>query len=331
MDSTKYDDIEDAKGIVPIEDIIDSKYLSDAKAYAQYMKDITLHGNVTKDNRSPEDIEKDEKAIELLNKMAECNDPALAYGFMLYDETSIVKLYWTKRVGKLRKNKKEFFTLDKYLEWITEIFAVLNGDHPKIHDPLYYFKPGGTNKAGREVGDYDVMNSFKVHWNMYLPPILAQYLYAEDEKQANDEISIDAAMENENGAGNHLDAEMSRKNTISSPEHDADFDNVEKFLKAFLESPLSDPIPMNAGVKSYGLTFKDVMVALVDGRLNSAASIRTEFHVGNHISEKIIEKLKRTMSKYGVSLQDFAEYLSEFKTVALDILNGEDVSFRDYE
>lgn len=327
MNSLNYE-VTEAQGKVPIEKIIDHKYLAKAKEYEQLMKDLTLSGNIKINNRTEEEIQKDRKAIELLNKIAKCENPALAYGFMLYNETGITKIYWTKRVGKLRKNKSEFFGLDKYLEWLTEIFATLNGDHSKFHDPLYYFKPNGKNKKGEIVGNYDVMNSFRTHWNMYFLPILAIYLFNEDKKQNDYGVSIDSIMESETGASNHLEAEISKKcNSLSSPDVDMDFKEVESFLKAFNKFPLKDPIAFKAGTKATGISYKDIMIALVDGSLKNPTSLRSKFSIGLSIQEKIMNKIKRIMDKYGVTIQNLADYISEYRTVAMDILNGRNVTF----
>lgn len=330
MDSTKYTD-EAATGQIKIEEFIDSKYLSQAEDYAQQMRDLTFSGKITRDNRTEEEQEKDLEAIDLLNKLAECDDPALAYGFMLYDETSIVKIYWAKRVGKLRKNKSEFFELDKYLEWLTEIFTTLNGDHPKFHDPLYYFKPGGKSKKGDTVGDYDVMNSFRVHWNMYFLPILAMYLYAEDQKYNDYGISIEDALSDADNAGkNHFEAEISQKaNMLSSPEDDAEFSEVEEFLKEFTRFPLNNPIPFKAGTKATGITYRDIMIAIVDGSMKTPTNIRAKFQIGLSIQERIMAKIKKIMDKHGIDIQTLADYISEYRTVALDILNGKDATYRE--
>lgn len=292
---------------------------------------MTFKGNITRTNRTPEQQEADKRAIELLKELADCNNPALAYGFMLYNESSITKIYWTKRVGKLRQDKREFFALDKYLEWLTEIFAMLNGDHEKFHDPLYYFKPGG-NRKGTAVGDYDVMNSFRTHWNMYFLPILAMYLYQEDQKYNDYGVSIDAAMENENGAGNHLEAELAQKgNMIRSPEEDSDLLEVEAFLKAFTQSPLCDPIPFKAGTAATGVTYRDIMRSIVDGTMNNPTNIRAKYKIGLSIQERIMDKIKKVMDRYGVTTQTLADYISEYRTVALDILDGKTATFVSYE
>lgn len=330
MNTTDYE-LGDAKGAVPIEKFVKAQYLEEAKNYAALFTSLTFKGNITRTNRTPEQQEADKRAIELLKELADCNNPALAYGFMLYNESSITKIYWTKRVGKLRQDKREFFALDKYLEWLTEIFAMLNGDHEKFHDPLYYFKPGG-NRKGTAVGDYDVMNSFRTHWNMYFLPILAMYLYQEDQKYNDYGVSIDAAMENENGAGNHLEAELAQKgNMIRSPEEDSDLLEVEAFLKAFTQSPLCDPIPFKAGTAATGVTYRDIMRSIVDGTMNNPTNIRAKYKIGLSIQERIMDKIKKVMDRYGVTTQTLADYISEYRTVALDILDGKKATFVSYE
>lgn len=330
MNTTDYE-LGDAKGAVPIEKFVEAQYLEEAKNYAALFTSLTFKGNITRTNRTPEQQEADKRAIELLKELADCNNPALAYGFMLYNESSITKIYWTKRVGKLRQDKREFFALDKYLEWLTEIFAMLNGDHEKFHDPLYYFKPGG-NRKGTAVGDYDVMNSFRTHWNMYFLPILAMYLYQEDQKYNDYGVSIDAAMENENGAGNHLEAELAQKgNMIRSPEEDSDLLEVEAFLKAFTQSPLCDPIPFKAGTAATGVTYRDIIRSIVDGTMNNPTNIRAKYKIGLSIQERIMDKIKKVMDRYGVTTQTLADYISEYRTVALDILDGKKATFVSYE
>lgn len=330
MNTTDYE-LGDAKGAVPIEKFVEAQYLEEAKNYAALFTSLTFKGNITRTNRTPEQQEADKRAIELLKELADCNNPALAYGFMLYNESSITKIYWTKRVGKLRQDKREFFALDKYLEWLTEIFAMLNGDHEKFHDPLYYFKPGG-NRKGTAVGDYDVMNSFRTHWNMYFLPILAMYFYQEDQKYNDYGVSIDAAMENENGAGNHLEAELAQKgNMIRSPEEDSDLLEVEAFLKAFTQSPLCDPIPFKAGTAATGVTYRDIVRSIVDGTMNNPTNIRAKYKIGLSIQERIMDKIKKVMDRYGVTTQTLADYISEYRTVALDILDGKKATFVSYE
>lgn len=332
MDSTKYTTDYDTHGLVKIEEIIDPKYIDGAREYEQLFKDLTLSGNIRRNNRTPEQVEIDKEATDLLLKFRdnEGNTPELCYGFMLYNEASITKIYWTKRVGKLRQDKREYFTVDKYLEWLTEIFAVLNGQHPKYQDPLYYFKFGKASRNADLVGDYDVMNSFRVHWNMYFLPILAIYLYQEDQKEFNLGVSIDAALENENGAGNHLEAEMVKnsKNIQDMDDYDS-FTAVEEFLQSFTSGPLSEPVPLNTGAKGAGVTYRQVMIAIVDGTWTSGKTAYEAFKIGPSIRERILSKIKHEMTKYSITLEDFGRYLDSYRTTALDILNGEDASFTD--
>lgn len=330
MDSTRYTADYDTHGIVKIEDIIDPKDRADALNYAELFKEITLDGKVTRDNRSPEQVQKDKEAIKLLQELNDCNNSALAWGFMVYNEASITKIYWTKRVGKLRQDKRDFFNQDKYLEWLTEIFATLNGDHPKYHQPLYYYKLDGTSKRGEKVGDYDVMNSFRTHWNMYFLPILAMYLYQEDQKYNDYGVSIDAAYENENGAGNHLEAELSKvSKNVQDVEQQAEFMSIEDFLRAFTKEPLGGLVPLNTGAKAAGVTYREILMAIVDGSWTSGKSAYEKFLIGPSIQQKVLQKIKYEMNRFGFTLEDFGEYLGSYRNIAIDILNGMDVSFQD--
>lgn len=330
MDSTKYSVDYETHGVVKIEDIIDPKELSKAKEYSELFKDLTLEGRVTRENRTPEQIQKDLEAIALLQQLKDEINPALAWGFMLYNEAAITKCYWTQRVGKLRQNKREFFEMDKYLEWLTEIFATLNGEHPKYHDALYYYKLNGTGKNGENVGDYDVMNSFRTHWNMYFLKILAIYLYQEDQKYSDYGISIDAALENENGAGNHLEAELAKNiKTVVDAETQTTFLAIEEFLKSFNFSPLCDPVPLNTGTKATGVTYRDCMLAIVDGSWTTGKTAYEKFRIGPSIQQKITSKLRHEMNKQGFDIEDFGKYLEAHRAIAIDIIEGKDVSFLD--
>lgn len=333
MDTTNYD-LGFAVGQVPIKDFIQKSYYSEAEEYADLFRELTFKGNIRRDNRTPEQVQKDKEAIDLLLefKRKGVDNNALAYGFMLYNETSITKIYWTKRVGKLRQDKREFFALDKYLQWLTSIFTMLTGKLEAFPDPLYYFKPGGKSRKGKSVGDYDVMNSFRTHWNMYFLPILAMYLYREDMKEEDQGISIDAALENENGAGQHLEAELAQKGKmIHSPEADSEFFEIENFLKEFTKSPLCDPIPFNAGTVATGVTYRDIMRSIVDGTMNNPTNIRAKYKIGLSIQERIMNKIKDVLEKYGVGIQELADYIAEYRTVALDILDGKEASFANYD
>lgn len=332
MNTTGYSK-QDINGMVPIEKIIEPQYMEAAKAYAEYLNSITLTGNKSRANRTPEDLDKDAKAIDILKQLQLCEDPALAYGFMLYDESHIVKIYWAKRCGKLRQNKTEFFNQDVYLQWLTQIFATLNGDHEKFHDPLYFYKLDSTSaRSGKKVGDYDVMNSFRTHWNMYFLPILAQYLFKLDKLEfEGGAVSIEASLENEDG-GHHLDAELAKNaRTVWSVEQLDTFDEVEAFLKTFLVAPLNQPIPVKAGSRSAGVTYIDVMKAIVQASVSSAAGLRSELGLSMSILNRTTEYIYKLLSKRGLTIQDLADYLANYATVAIDILDGKENSFRMVE
>lgn len=354
MDTTKYNINNDiAQGIIDIEKFIPSGHLAAAQGYKDLMIELTLSGNIRADNRTVEEEQKDLEAIELLKNFHKNQDNSdLAYGFMLYNESSIVKIYWAKRVGKLRADKREWFSLDKYLEWLTNIFEVLNGEHTGFVDPLYYYKfksskEFGTNTpseddseeteedlADARRGHYDIMNSFRVWWNRFLLPKLAAWLYQQDVKYQDYGISIDQVTEegSETGANNHLEAEIAEKgNFVRSPEEDSDFKAVEDFLRAFTRAPLNGPVPLKAGTKALGMTYRDYMIAIADGSMKNASRLRSRFNIGLNVQERIMQKIKKTMDQYGVSLETFAEYLHRYQTLALDILNGSDKSFTDTE
>ena len=322
----KFDQTE---GIVPIKSIIDQKYFNQAVQYSEYLKAISLKGNFTDETqRTQDDIAKDNEAIDILNELAQCNNPALAYGFMLYNETGIMKQYWAKRCGKLRQRKAEFFNQDVYLEWLINCFKILNGDHEYIHDPLYYYKPGGTDRKGNQVGHYDVMNSFRVYWNMYALPILAQWLFKQDQKETDfGAISIEASMENAD-AGHHLDAEMAEANGSSDPSQDAEFDIVESVLRTFTRAPWNQPI--NAASKAGGATYLDVMKSIVAVSCDSLAGLRKNLNLSQSVQTKAIAKIKSYLEGEGVTITDLGEYLSKYANTAIAILDGNTkATFRD--
>ena len=310
------------EGIVPISAIIDEKYKNKAIQIATYLKAITLTGDYSSpSDRTPDEVQKDNEAIDFLNQLADCSDPAYAYGFMLYDETGIMKQYWAKRCGKLRKNKTEFFNQDVYLEWLINVFKILNGDHESIHDPLYYYKPAGETKRGVKVGNYDIMNSFRVYWNMYCLPILAQWLFKQDQSETDfGAISIEGSTENAD-AGHHLDAEMAAANGAADPEQEAVFDEVEAVLRSFTRSPWSDPI--NAGSKAGAVTYLDVMKAIVAATCGSLAGLRKELNLSQSVQTRAIEKIKNYLDKNGITIEDLGNYISKYPTTAKDILEGD--------
>ena len=333
MDTTKYKSNYGIEGAVPIKAIIPAQLKTEAMGWRDKMLDLTLSGHKTLNNRTPEEMDKDVEAIALLKSFQEEVNPdreAMAYGFMLYDEGDICKIYWAKYCGKLRQDKREFYGQDKYLEWITEIFSTLNGDHEKFHDPLYYYTVDGENSKGKRVGNYDVMNSFRVYWNQYFLSILAQYLYQEDTKEREQNaVSIDAVKDNENGAGNYLDAELAGKvNYTLDVDKQTTYDEIEDFLASFLEPPLCNPIPTKAGTKSEGVTYLDIMKVIVQGTLTSAATFRKEVNLSQSVQTRAMDHLYTLMERRGISLQDLADYLADYGTIAEDILDGIDNSFR---
>lgn len=317
---------EKARGLVPISSIIEDQYKADAYEYCNRFNELTLQGSVTKDERTPEDRAKDLEAIELLKELGECSNPALAYGFMLYNETGIVKQYWAKRCGLMRKQKGRFFDQDTYIDWLINIFSVLNGDHESIHDPLYSYKPGGRNTRGQAVGDYDVMNSFRTYWNMYCLLMLAKWCYKQDqiEMSSYNDVSIEQSLENAD-AGHHLDAELADKTNYSSPEDDMTYNEVEKVLRTFLKPEWSQPL--RAGAKSGATSYLDLLKAIVSSKVSSLADLRKEFNLSQSVADSSLAKIQKNFSNYGLTLNDFATYLSKYPVVAKDILDGKKVSW----
>lgn len=328
MDSTNYTDDYDTKGLVPIRDIVPPSILSEAEYYADEFKYLTLKGKIKPDstgnlNLSEEEKEKDRRAIEIIQELKEKGTPAIAYGFMLYNEASIVKIYWTQRVGKLRQDKRDFFQVDKYLEWLENIATTLCGNHEAFHDPLYYYKFKSSNRAGTYVGYYDIMNSFRVHWNMYYLKALAAWLYEQDKKEFDNGISIEGTLEADNGSNAALEYEMTKSSkVISNPEEEDTYREVENFLKSFLEEPLNEPVPMNKTVPGYGLTYLDFLKELVKGEVTSGQALNRKLGIGDSIRSNIQHVINRQMDKFGIILDDLIDYLKNYRIIALDILEG---------
>lgn len=332
MNSDNYTLDKETTGLVKVLDIVPAQIQKQALEYKELFWELTLTGNVTRENRDEEQLQIDREATLLLKELKNEENEALAWGFMLYNEPSIVKIYWKNRVGKLRQDKREFFNQDKYLEWLTEIFAVLNGDHNVYHDPLYYFKLGEKSKNHKIVGDYDVMNSFRVHWNMYFLPILAIYLYQEDVKAQDQGISIEGALESENGAGVNLEAEMAKNSkAYFDAEEFTDNKQVEDFLKAFLEAPLNQPVPLNKTAKGFGVTYLDAIKAIVKGEWKTGNDAYRLFTIGPSIQSSILTRIKSEMKNFDITIKEFASYLDKYRVIAIDILSGRDVSFSTAE
>lgn len=326
MDSTGYTYNDGATGLVPIKAIIPSEYKTKAEEWAEYLHSITLSGNKKTANlRTKDDELKDQEALEFIDKFPRPNhppsddfDPSMAYGFMLYNESGITKTYWTKYVGKLRQNKSEYFEQDKYLEWITEIFTVLNGDHPHFHDPFYYYKPGKNGSY------YDVMNSLRTWWNFNFPSFLAKYLWAQDAKNTDNAISIEGSFENEDG-GSHLAAEIASKgNMVSTPEEEYELSVVENFLKSFNSAPWTDYVPKST------ITYRDFMKAIVDGSANSRSGVKKNLGIHSSVEGKAIAKIQNHMQQCGVDINAFADYIRKYPITAKEILEGNTkISFKD--
>ena len=328
MNNTGYT-LDQTEGIVPIRKIVDRQYIAKAEQYAAYLNAITLTGKVTRDSRSPDDKQKDLEAIQFLNELAKCEDPALVYGFMIYNETGIMKQYWSKRCGKLRQNKSQFFQQDVYLEWIINCFKILNGDHESIHDPLYYYKPGKAVE-GKKFSDYDIMNSFRVWWNMHCLPVLAAWLFKQDDQDGfmngKATISIEGSYENED-AGHHLEKEMADAVGTSDPETDATFDEIEAILKRFTKSPWTTPL--NANSKAGNTSYLDVMKFIVAGSCESLSAMRKQMNLSQAVQARAIDNIKHVFEKAGITIEELATYLSAYGTIAMDILNNvPNASFR---
>lgn len=73
------------------------------------------------------------------------------------------------------------------------------------------------------------------------------------------------------------------------------------------------------------------MLSIVDGTMNNPTNIRAKYKIGLSIQERIMDKIKKVMDRYGVTTQTLADYISEYRTVALDILDGKKATFVSYE
>ena len=332
MDTTKYASNYGITGAVPIIELVPHTLREAATQWMEYFKELTLSGNTTFSNRSEDEIKKDEEAMEVLKLFRAKNNPdreAQVWGFMMYDEGDIVKCYWAKYCGKLRKSKREFYGRDKYIQWCTEINTALCGHHIKFKDPLYYYKINDENSKGVVVGNYDVMNSFRVFWNKFFLTILAQYLYDVDSEEYNTGISIEQAHENENGAGEHLEAALADKVQYTlDVEKQTTFEEIEDFLRSFLRPPLNQPISSKEGLKSAGVTYLDVMKVIVEGVISSVSNLRKRLNLSQSVQQKTTEHIMRLLEGRGLTVQDLADYLTSFGTIARDILNGVDNSFK---
>lgn len=294
---------------VKVEDLIEDKYLDKALKYYELFEELTLRGDYKKaEDRSEEDIEKDQKAIELLKKLQRNTDPALAYGFMLYDESSITKAYWTKRVGDRKDphTKKPWVRPEKQIEWLCEIYLVLTDQNPKFKDHLYYYK--FTDNTGR----FNIMNNFKLHWNKYMLSEINKYIF---KRNVKDYKSLGDSKD---------DFE------IKADYSDEDIDNfllVEDFIKYFAKK---GPVKANSGSSLGGLTWKKVLEEIIKNKEGTAVGLSKVLGVSSsHMLLKLRDELKKDMKKFDIDQDIFAEYISKYDGVALDILNGKDATFSD--
>lgn len=294
---------------IKVEDLIEDKYLDKALEYYELFEELTLRGDYKKaEDRSEEDIKKDQRAIQLLKKLQTNTDPALAYGFMLYDESSITKAYWTKRVGDRKDphTKQPWFKKDKKAEWLYEVYLVLMDQNPKFPDPLYYYK--FTDTTGR----FNIMNNFKMHWNMYLLPVLSRSIF---KRNVNDYKPLGDSKNDFEIKADYSEDDI------------ADFLNVEDFIKYFAKK---GPVKTKSGSSLEGLTWKKVLEEIIKNKDERAVKLSKVLGLSAHsVLYKVTDELKKDMKKFDVDLDSFAKYLSKYEDVALNILNGEDVTFSE--
>lgn len=328
------------KGAIKIIQLVPANLRDQAQAYAEEMVELTSKtGMKNSDDRDQAQIDKDTRAVELLNELKYEDNEALIWGFMLYNESGICKKYWTNRVGKLRKNKGPWFEKEPYIQWLSEIHIALSGKNPSFKDPLYGYSPDGTNK-GKRVGFYDVMNSFRTYWNMYFLPILAEKMYKEDQKDSDYDkstISIDQLDDKDDGAfRNRVEGEMSNATgaQIEDPEVFEDYLVVEEMLKAFTQAPLNQPMPFLAKTSAaYGTTYLQVMKVLMDslsGDEKGITNFRTKLKLSQETQVKVMQKIQEVMEDYGVSIQLLGDYLSNFHPIAVKILKGQKASCSEF-
>lgn len=294
---------------VKVEDLIEDKYLSKALEYYELFEELTLRGDYKKaEDRSEEDIEKDQKAIELLEKLRVNTDPALAYGFMLYDESSITKAYWKKRVGNRKDphTKRPWTRPEKQANWLYEVYLVLTDQNPKYKDHLYYYK--FTNDTGK----FNIMNNFKIHWNMYMLPELARSIF---KRNAKDYKSLG-------------DSKNDFETTADYSEEDIDnFLLVEDFIRYFAKK---GSVKANSGSSLEGLTWKKVLEEIIKNKKGTAVKLSKILGVSSSsVLRKLWDELKKDMKKFDINQDIFTEYISKYDSVALDILNGKDATFSD--
>lgn len=330
------------QGQIKIIDFIDDKYRKEAEDFRDYLKSITLTGDrQKKESRTKEDIQKDLEAADFIRLLKErATTPAQAYGYMLYDESSITKIYWAKRVGKTNKYKKPYFEEDPYLEWLVEIYTILLGKSDVIKaDPTYYAKiannedierldPNTTNK----IISFDIMNSFTYWWNQYCLLALSNELHKRDMDIRSKDISIDSTMssnsEADNKKKNAFDSEISANGPqYLDPQTTELYLNIEDFLHEFTKEPWNQGIPLNKNSTGSKLTYLSVLKEIVKQNYKSLGELRDRLGVSGYIFKLIVDKIQKEMKNWYIEPEDFNKYISIYKSVALRILAGQEVSF----
>lgn len=297
--------------VVKVEELIEDKHLDRALEYYELFEELTLRGDYKKaEDRSEEDIEKDQKAVELLKKLQTNTDPALAYGFMLYDESSIAKAYWKKRVGNRKDphTKQPWTRPEKQADWLYEVYLVLTDQNPKYKDHLYYYK--FTDVTGK----FNIMNNFKIHWNMYMLPELARSIF---KRNVKDFKSLG-------------DSKNDFETTTDYSVEDVDnFLLVEDFIKYFAKK---GPVKANSGSSLQGLTWKKILEEFIKNKDESAVKLSKALSISSPaMLPKLKDELKKDLKKFDIDQDSFAKYISKYDSVALDILNGKDATFSNIE
>lgn len=309
---------------LPIISIVDNRNKEEVIKVKDYLNSITLKGDYKKKDDLDSSSQKlDKEAFEFLRKISEGTATSNEiWGFMLYNETGILKKYWSFRVGKNRKNKSQFFDKGIYQDWLMEIYEVLSKHHTTIKDPLYYFKLDSLNKRGESVGNFDIMNSFRTWWNMYCLNALAWNIMKREDKPQSMEVSIEGSLENNKDKGNHLLAEIS---TTDDDLKEYTFSVVEDFLKSFTTKKYKAPLS-----KSVDVSCLDVLKNLVYPKTNSISQFRSDLKININIQNKSKSLIESQMDKFGINVKDLTNYLKNYSVVANNILNNKDTTYKNY-
>lgn len=309
---------------LPIISIIDDKNKDEVIKVKDYLNSITLKGDYKK--KEDVDLESkklDKEALDFLKKISDGTATSNEiWGYMLYDETGILKKYWSFRVGKNRKNKSQFFDTSIYQDWLMEIYEVLSKHHSIIKDPLYYFKLDDLNRKKKRVGNFDIMNSFRTWWNMYCLNALAWNIMKREDKPQNMGISIESSLENNKDKGNHLLAEISINEEDSK---DYIFSTVEDFLKSFTNKKYKEPLS-----KTVNVSCLDILRNLIYPKTTSISQFRNDLRININIQNKSKSMIENQMNKFGINVKDLTSYLKNYSTVANNILNNKNVSYKNY-